>query len=101
LTLNNTYYPAITNGLTDYLYTNEIVNISGFTTLDPVGEAAIIAAYNGPHTLVHWGETYYDPPAPVGATAFGSVVITITFRWKPRFTGVIELISEDDEDQGV
>lgn len=101
LIINNTYFPAITNGLTDRLYTNEIVNISGFTTLDPVGEAAIITAYNGPHSLVHWGQSFYYAPSPVGTTAFGSVVVTITFRFKPRFTGVIELISEDDEDEGV
>ncbi len=101
LIVDNTYYPAITNGLTDLLYTNEIVIFSGFTTLDPVGEAAIIDTYNGPHSLVHWGREYYFRPAPIGVTNFGSVEVTMTFQFKPRFTGVIELISEDDEDEGV
>jgi hypothetical protein len=77
----------------------EQFTLSGYTTLDPVGEAAIIAAYNSTHFLERVFDNYFKTPSPLGThTPFTTQNITITVLWKPRFTGVLELVSEDDDD---
>lgn len=83
----------------DYFLSNlvpEQVVLSGYTTLDPVGEAALIAAYNSVHTLTYVGLGYFQPPSPLGTMDFDWPTITITLVYKPRMLCVLELISEDE-----
>lgn len=80
-------------------YTIELINISGFTTSDPVGDAAIIAAYNTPHILQAVKDFLFLPPVNISAATIppgSKIPVTLTFMYKPRFVGTLELVSEDD-----
>jgi hypothetical protein len=74
----------------------EQVLLSGYTTLDPVGEADLIAAYNSVHTLSYVGDIFYYPPSTLGTMDFNWPTITITLLYKPRMLCTLELISEDE-----
>jgi len=108
-------YPASSlNELPDPEYiangTQQVI-ISGFTTNDPVADAAVIAAYNGTHILNREGAIddaysqrtnstltgYWTPPVDVSGVSLNvgqEIPITITWINLPRLTGVLELISE-------
>lgn len=83
---------------------SEILLFSGFTTDDPITDAALIANYNSQHKITRTtGFPNFNPPVNInGGTYFGplpqSIPITITLIYKPRFNGVLELVSEDDND---
>lgn len=79
--------------------------ISGFTTADPVADAAFIAAYNTSNwTAVLEGDhLYFEPPVDpntavppltLGGGKGGSYIpITITWNVSPRLLGVLEVVS--------
>jgi hypothetical protein len=80
--------------------------ISGFTTDDPITDAAVIAEYNGSHTLVNFigpvFQSVVSAPDIAGITFAGTdIPITITWIYKPRLTGVLELISEMSSDEKI
>lgn len=100
-----TYIPH--NALGNYFgymcYGLEAVNISGFTTDDPVTDAALILAYNStPINPVKFvSSTLIDYQVnPSGGTYFTSDPrpVTLTLIYKPRFTANLEIISEDSDD---
>ena len=72
---------------------------SGFTTDDPAGDAAIIAAYNTTTTIssaigLHVTNAINPPTNITGVTLPGpSVEVTMTWPILPRMTGVLELVS--------
>lgn len=82
----------------------ESMSISGFTTDDPVTDAALIASVNASFTnWVQAGNIYnlYTPIDTTGGTYFTDpyhVTVTITLGYKPRFLAALELVSEDDDD---
>lgn len=83
------------------------VVISGFTTDDPVTDAALIAAYNTTQTLllpdVATYPTYYYSPIDIssatftGGTAEVPVSILCTVLPDPRFVGVLELLCDESK----
>lgn len=80
----------------------EDVILSGYTTNDPVGDAAGIAAYNSQHRLFLGGDIYYFPPInPFGMIDNNPIwrTVTITLIYKPRLTCALELVSEDEPDE--
>lgn len=82
-------------------FTVEVLNFSGFTTNDPIADAAVIAAYNSPHTLTQVQVPYFFPPVDISGVSLisgSNTPVTITFRYKPRLTGTLEIVSEDDSD---
>lgn len=82
-------------------FTVEILNFSGFTTDDPIADAALIASYNSDHTLTRQWAPYFYPPVDISSANLvnGSTTpVTITFIYKPRFTGTLEIVSEDNSD---
>ncbi len=74
--------------------------ISGYTTDDPVADAALIAAYNGVRTLEQFQAQRFERPNNADVLsgtwdpATASVNITITWLYNPRITTVIELVNE-------
>lgn len=91
--------------------------ISGFTSNDPVGDAAVISQYNSVHYLRYNGERGiyyqfdYNPANPYGndgifvspidldtvvvdLAGIDSMQLTLTLIYKPRFTAVLELLSD-------
>jgi hypothetical protein len=87
--------------------TFDAVTISGFTTDDPVGDAAVIDAYNSTHVLTRvFGDNDLYDALGVGYGVFNEPVntssvtlstpanITVTWQLLPRLTTVVELISE-------
>lgn len=90
-----------------YIENGEVVTFSGFTTADTVADAVLIANYNTTHAVNYAiGDSTDMHPAPLPniqmATGTYGLVTTVTVHMTlnryPRFTGVLELISEDDND---
>jgi len=71
---------------------------SGFTTNTPgnPAQATLINNYNQQHNINKgWSNVFLPPSSVIGADlAPGFYPVTMTFLYKPRLTGVIELISE-------
>lgn len=74
------------------------VTFSGFTTDDPVADAALIAAYNTTRTISKYFNNYFvnvDPLPLAGATYFAAppvaVPVTITFIYAPSFSTSLDL----------
>jgi hypothetical protein len=63
------------------------------------GQPLVDAEWNGIHNLLFTGEPdYFVAISPVSPIAPFDVPFTVTLMYPPRFTGVLELISEDDSD---
>jgi len=103
---------SINNSPNDNGTMQEQVLISGFTTDDPAADAAVIAAYNGYHTLTRVFSidnsfdnrlsdqtAYWNPPTDISSITYAGseIPVTITLIYKPRTTAVLELISEAEE----
>jgi hypothetical protein len=91
----------------DYLAAINVLEplaFSGFTTPDPVTDAALITAYNATHSLQKkGGGDIYGPPVSYVDLNASTIVdpyvdVTISLIYKPRLTVVLELISEDQDD---
>ena len=109
------------NGATNYFSTStvaELVRFSGFNTGDPV----LDAMYNNQLMQLKWiyqteffiqseqtlifsgpppgwtGDYYFDAGAPAQPFPTGDYPLTITLIYKPKFIGVLELISEYEGD---
>lgn len=95
------YYPNGSNykPLTPEGYTVEKFRFSGFTTDDPITDAALIAAYNQDYALEYVSSGYFKHPIDVSGGTYNpgttSIPITITLLYKPRLTGVLEFLTED------
>ena len=82
----------------------EPLSFSGFTTPDPVTDAALISAYNATHSLQKkGGGAIYGPPVSYIDLNASTIVdpyvdVTISLIYKPRLNVVLELISEDQDD---
>lgn len=89
------------------------VTFSGFTTDDPVADAAVIAAYNSTHSIMYeykenangryflsnlWLENHTNISTITSAIFEIPIQATFNVIAKPRVTLVIELISEDDSE---
>lgn len=92
--LTNNTYPYLTSVAEEYIF-------DGIDT----GEPAIDNVYNGStHSLVWVDDNYflfadgYTVPFDLYGITRITFPITVTLRYAPRFTGVLELISEDDSD---
>lgn len=95
------------------------VTLSGFTTGDPVADAAEIAAYNTDHLLtLAWSdgtEGYFDRPVdltgidtsypnpspPPALIVRNDYPVTITFKSLPRLVGKLELVCEKEPGEKV
>lgn len=100
--------PAYSHPLSVY---GELFQFSGFTTNDPIADAALIARYNSIHTIpeffdislymipvVDFGYPLLYPPVDISGASLNpmqQVPITITFLYKPRMIAALELITED------
>jgi hypothetical protein len=76
---------------------------SGFTTDDPVTDAALIAAYNSPHTFNKHFNFYFVQSVNIATATFAgpyprSVPVTITFPYSPRLCMALELVNDIDPD---
>ena len=82
--------------------------ISGFTTPDPIADAALIASYNGIKTLTKLQDNLFAHPIDISGSSivepepdpesepvlFGTP-INITFLYNPRLTTALELVDTD------
>lgn len=101
--------PADPYSATGVLLPSGTYDLSGFTTDNPVVDAALITSYNQRHTLTFLdneyvgypemvSNSYYNPPIDVSGGTYVaiSIPITITYIYKPRLTVALEILSEDN-----
>lgn len=97
---------AMRGNATNYLYSltmqGELLQFNGFTTNDPVADAALIAAYNSIHTITEFSIGARLPwlISPIDISGASLIIgqevpITITFIYKPRMIAALELITEE------
>ena len=106
---------GISNGTPQYKFPVSVLGeqfaFSGFTTNDPIADAALIASYNSIHDISGFFPTFgvivtfpltgnpmIYPPIDINSASLNAnqgVPITITFLYKPRMVAALELITED------